>query len=1015
MSEKWDILDISVIRRPLLPLSFFLEKLSDESEPEKIINLVLDNSLIKEAIYFANPRFLIELEQFSRKSNKKKRNIISTLYKYLSRISTRATPFGLFSGIQEVSFEQEVIEHTNPSIKRMEKKIRVDSMWLLEVIKKIEEQEELWDIIAVKFSKFSIEEGNRIVFPYRTMYGQFNEYKEQNGIYEFSVKNTDILKKIKGLSNEYIHITKLIMELEGMYPDVQREKFSSYINEIISLEILQSNLRPQLTSCDNLDDLLDFFENYNVTNNPFYIKLYEVREMIKHYSGIQIGENNGILLLDEIINKMNEISESKDYLHIDLKSPIAVSLPIEIKNSVSDYINIIKLFSAKIFGSQSLHSYRREFLDKYGYNTEINLIELLYSLEFGSPKSYEFPQGKVGDIYYKESTDNEVLKYMEGLISEAIFKGSAEIVITDEQINLFKNLHNIEEENLNESFDMMFTIVKNQDNYYLTINNDGFTDSAGQLIGRFAYLLNDRYKDEFKSINTFEKILYGSDYSIAEVSCQSIYGRASNISTTINMRDNEIPIICGNSNYKDIIEIDSIVCGINNYGYFYLRDKKTGKLIIPKTTDMLHGIEYFPNLYRFLLDIEKEGKYSIRTFFHKFQSEYPFSPRIMYKNIILSKRHWNIDRFILNLSEMFTLQDWIYSIDKWKNVYKVPDIIEVKHRDSTIFYNLENSLHLEILMKEFLKGGKLQFTEVDYGINQETIKDGIYKEEVTVTVLNNSSIKNKSMILKNNEIKNRKKIPGDDWIYYKLYIKTYSQDDFLMEVIDISMDELLKEGRIESYFYVRYEDTYPHIRLRIKTVQPHVSFVFNYMFKLTKRLSDSNILSNISIDTYYPEYMRYGGKELEDIIHTCFFIDSQISINLLNYKARTGVSIDELILYSVNRIFQDIGFERNDKIKILNRYIKHHGLKKKNLKLSSQDIVGIFINEYDSELKEILDFRSSILQKIKIEIENANNEVDYLEDIILSIVHMNVNRLMVINREKEHELMYLLLRVLEKT
>ncbi|MGG0666091.1 lantibiotic dehydratase [Viridibacillus arvi] len=1016
MNNKWNVLDISVLRSPLLPLSFFLENLLEETNPEEIISFVLGNSAIKEAIYFANPQFIIELEQYSNKNNKKKNNIIATLYKYLSRISTRATPFGLFSGIQEVYFATDSKEIDKQYKKEFEKRIRVDSMWLLGVIKKIEQQEELWAYITVKFSKLVLEEGNRIVFPYRAMYGQFNTYKEQKGAFEFSVKNTTVLQEIREFTTEHISITKLVSKLEELYPDIQREEFSSYIKEIISLEILQSNLRPQLTSINHLDDLLVLFQNMDLIDHPFYIKLFDIKELIKSYSEVQLGEDIGILLLDKIKRSMNEIYESNDFLHIDLKSSEEAYLPKEIKASIYKSIEILSLFLVNFFGSTNLKSYRKEFIEKYGYNSEVNVIELLYSLEFGSPKNYEFPQGRVGEIHNNEQIHNEALKYIEALISEALFNGSEEIVITDEQLNKYKKNHTIKDENLNESFDMLFTIVQNETGFYLNVNNDIMTDSAGQLIGRFAYTLNDRYQDGYKEIGIFEKELYGPDYSIAELSCQSVYGRASNISTTINIRDYEIPIMSSSSNCKEQIDINAILCGVNNNGHFYLKNKNTGKLIIPKTTDMLHGNNYFPNIYRFLLDVEKEGKFPFQTFFYFFYNKNPYTPRIRYKDIILSKRHWNIDKFILNLEDTFTLKEWILSIKTWRNTYNVPNIIEMKQLDSTITFNLNNDLHLEILKKEFLKNRKLQFIELDYGINQEIMSKGIYKEEVTVTILNNSSIKKEYMVPKNNEIAKRKIVPGDGWIYYKLYIKSNNQDNFLTDIIGTSMSDLLKEKKINSFFYVRYEDVYPHIRLRIKTDQSQLAFVFDYMINLTKKLTDSNVLSDITIDTYYPEYSRYGGPELGEIIHSYFFLDSQVSIDLLNYKEKTKESIEKIISHSIYRLLRDMGIDKSEQINLINKYIKNHGLSKKILKRLTHDMDKNLMNECEGELKGILDVRATILRELYTEIETKTNKdrYEYMDDIVLSLVHMNVNRLMVIDREKEHKLMYCLLQALEK-
>lgn len=72
MRKDWDLMDLSIVRTPLFPLSFYINKLSLEENPENILKLVLNNQVIKEAIYFANPNLFNEIIKYNTKSEKKK-------------------------------------------------------------------------------------------------------------------------------------------------------------------------------------------------------------------------------------------------------------------------------------------------------------------------------------------------------------------------------------------------------------------------------------------------------------------------------------------------------------------------------------------------------------------------------------------------------------------------------------------------------------------------------------------------------------------------------------------------------------------------------------------------------------------------------------------------------------------------------------------------------------------------------------------------------------------------------
>src|SRR5690606_20264688 len=102
-------LDFFLLRRPLLPtdLLYDLNKeigLNPGSFDERILSL-FSQPLLAEAVSLASPglynAFLRLKENREAKGGKK---ILNALYKYLIRMCTRATPYGLFAGIATGEF-----------------------------------------------------------------------------------------------------------------------------------------------------------------------------------------------------------------------------------------------------------------------------------------------------------------------------------------------------------------------------------------------------------------------------------------------------------------------------------------------------------------------------------------------------------------------------------------------------------------------------------------------------------------------------------------------------------------------------------------------------------------------------------------------------------------------------------------------------------------------------------------------------------------------------------------------
>ena len=89
-----DIIDYYVIRSPLFSLNTWYTQFTGNYR-ENILNL-FSNEIIKEAIYISSPDFYYFLY---RKENKIREKEFISLTKYLSRLTYRCTPFGLFAGI----------------------------------------------------------------------------------------------------------------------------------------------------------------------------------------------------------------------------------------------------------------------------------------------------------------------------------------------------------------------------------------------------------------------------------------------------------------------------------------------------------------------------------------------------------------------------------------------------------------------------------------------------------------------------------------------------------------------------------------------------------------------------------------------------------------------------------------------------------------------------------------------------------------------------------------------------
>ena len=139
------------------------------------------------------------------------------------------------------------------------------------------------------------------------------------------------------------------------------------------------------------------------------------------------------------------------------------------------------------------------------------------------------------------------------------------------------------------------------------------------------------------------------------------------------------------------------------------------------------------------------------------------------------------------------------------------------------------------------------------------------------------------------------KPPGSDWLFFKLYGDKEYQDDLLIEFGEFAQRELVSFNC--QWFFVRYIDPVPHIRLRIhgdpgtlnKEVYHNISFWLRSYFL-------NGLVSRIMLDTYDREVRRYGGFRTMDISEEFFHLDSRTVIQILQHQRLKKVFEDKVTL-----------------------------------------------------------------------------------------------------------------------
>ena len=259
---------------------------------------------------------------------------------------------------------------------------------------------------------------------------------------------------------------------------------------------------------------------------------------------------------------------------------------------------------------------------------------------------------------------------------------------------------------------------------------------------------------------------------------------------------------------------------------------------------------------------------------------------------------------------------------------------------------------------------------------------------------------------------------GSEWLYFKIYTGVKTSDIFLLEVIKPLVEQLQNEHVIKKWFFIRYNDPKPHLRIRF-----NISNLNNYNYILEKINSlfdeeymNSREISNIIIDTYKRELERYGENTIE-YAEELFFRSSELILKFLEYDDEEKIMV---VLFYIDCFLSELGLSNEEKINWIKNFdnaFKTEFNADKSLKNQLKKKYLNFQPKYFEFIKsiEFKDIRNLITNNISdihiviekiLELEKKECLNVGIKDFFQSVFHMHINRLFVSNQRLFEMIVY---------
>lgn len=687
--------DKFILRTPLFPFDW-------------IYKTGYDSLLFEEALFIASPSLYKERIKTIGASDK----INRSLYKYYSRAASRSTPFGLFAtcSIGSTNSEQDNCIISAPE--DVKRHTRLDMNFLCALIQDLESLPHIRKHLKYYTNDSIYQTGDKL----RYVEYYFKGLKKIHQIQE--VSKTNYLDKILDSAKYGKRIITLAQTIVD--EDVSLNEALDFVQELISNQVLKSELEANLTGDDVLTHIIQILESINEDIPELQI-LIKISKALDKIDGNLFHDENQYTDLFGYIKSLKINFDEKYLIQTDTFRESHSCLSRTTINELNDLISYLLRF-VSIDNDKRFEDFIRSYLDRYE-EEEIPLLEALdtdIGIGYPAKTSSDCINPLLEDIVYPSYIRDQTttLTPFEIILIQKFNRNPYNDSELTDEILLDDNdviTNNIETQKLPLTCNVMVQIIndgRSGDGRYVVKSVGGST--AASLLGRFCYLDDDILELTTNICKMEQKLL--PEGIIAEI-VHLPDTRIGNIAFRPVLRDLEIHYLARSGAGKSkSIPASDLVLGIKQ-GKLYIKSQTLNKIIIPRLSNAhnysMHGLP----VYRFLCDMQTYGLAGPRSLnINNILNIFHYVPRICYKKFILSPRTW-----IISESDVL-INGEINST--YLNNKRVPERILIKDFDNELFIDMAMPSCRDIFKDILRKRKRIIIEEFLYNDKSSIITDG---------------------------------------------------------------------------------------------------------------------------------------------------------------------------------------------------------------------------------------------------------------------------------------------------
>lgn len=1033
-----------VMRTPLLPFDVLLDwsaqaeiepsittssMVSELEQLRKHLAGLIMQPPVREAIFLASPSLERSIETWVRSpQSDRARRIERSLVRYLARMAGRTTPFGLFAGCSTGTIASETcleIDGMGGYVRHS----RLDMDYVCGLIDEVVTKAEELDGLRYYPNTTLSEIGERIHYVRIRHDGDRYRYRLA------AVEKTAHLVWILRGAQDGATRQQLVEGLANDLPDVSLSAAHRFVARVIDAQILASELSPRLTGSEPLPELIAELGRHCV---PAAGTLARVQAQLAALDEGGIGASPHIYtdLARSLSSCRNRETDISRLFQVDLiKRAPNLMLDNAVVGQIAQDIELLHKFIGE-GDHDGLEVFRNAFTTRYG-DQEVPLLEVLdeeAGIGFEGSARIEKAPG-IGEVQYVDpeptsGTWGARETYILERLLDAAKHNSLEIEL-DRQV--IERLCSNSSRQLPDAFAVMVSLLATgrsdmSEGGPSVLFRGSFGPSGATLLGRFCHA-DDSLRRFVADYLALEEMLT-PDAVFAEI-VHLPEPRVGNIVLRPLLRTYEVPILArSGADRESQIPLSDIRVAVLDRRVS-LRSARLGRVLVPRLTSAHNFALGDVAVYRFLCALQyQEGSASAYWDWGPF-SNLPFLPRVKMGRLVIAQAQWRVPDRVMESTESAGTER-LRAFHEWRVRNTVPRFVTVTEGESELPVDLDNPMCVDSLLELAKQKSSVTITEMLSAAPSAGAKgpEGRFVHELIIPLIRSGEDVPRPEGSMKGPIRRSASTsfhPGSEWLYCKIYCGRAAADRVLSDRVGPLVSELTESGAVDSWFFVRYRDPNPHLRVRIHTSSPELSL--SVLPQVTSALhwtSTEDTVWRTQFDTYERETERYGGARGIELAEGLFRADSDAALTVI--KATVGRELANerwrIALVAVDRLLDDFGLTIAEKqamvrgleLSTVNMFSQPRELRRllgRAFRDEREKIENIFAPAENGALRTFPNLgdvfarrstqQASIVAKL-LDFDRANELSSPLATIIPSYLHMHINRLLK-SDHRAHELL----------